>query len=103
MRLPITNKMPGGRETQKMLRQAVSLKANSLAASPSFATSSTRMLKNMPTRAAVTMPSVSSHWKIPVPLPRFDAARHSAKYSGTTTPIKPALMPCKRRPRTNGS
>ena len=43
MRLPITNKMPGGSETQKMLRQAVSLKAKSLAGSPSFATSSTRI------------------------------------------------------------
>src|ERR1700682_5533447 len=27
MRLPITNKRPGGSDTQKMLRQAVSLKA----------------------------------------------------------------------------
>ena len=47
-RLPITNRRPGGSETQKMLRQAVSLKASSWPASPSFATSSTRMLKYMP-------------------------------------------------------
>jgi hypothetical protein len=30
MKLPITNKMPGGSDTQKMLRQAVFLKAKSL-------------------------------------------------------------------------
>src|SRR5208283_2556411 len=75
MKLPITNKMPGGSETQKMLRQAVSLKAKSLAESPSLATSSTRKLKYMPTTAAATMPSVSNHWKMPVPLPRLDADR----------------------------
>jgi hypothetical protein len=58
-----------------MLRQAASLKAKSLARSPSLATSSTRILKNMPTMAAVTMPRVSRHWKMPVPLPRLDAAK----------------------------
>ena len=51
------------------------------------------MLKYMAISAAATMPSVSSHWKMPVPLPRVDALRHSARYSGTTTPIRPALMP----------
>ena len=61
IKLPITNRMPGGSDTQKMPRHALSLKANSLAASPSLATCSTRMLKYIPTIAAVTMPSVSSH------------------------------------------
>src|SRR6516164_6937310 len=37
-KLPITNKMPGGSETQKMLRHAESLNANNFPASPSFAT-----------------------------------------------------------------
>src|SRR5882672_2846006 len=44
-KLPTTNNRPGGNETQKMLRQAVSLKARSWAVSPSLATSSTRQLK----------------------------------------------------------
>jgi hypothetical protein len=79
MKLPITNKMPGGSETQKMLRHAVSLKAKSRAGSWSFATSSTRKLKNIATTAAVKMPSVNSHWKMPVPLPRLDADKHSAR------------------------
>src|SRR5580700_384770 len=61
MKLPMTNKMPGGRETQKMLRQAVSLNANNLSASPSLATASTRLLKYNPMTAAATMPKVSSH------------------------------------------
>ena len=102
MKLPITNRMPGGSDTQKMLRQAVSLKAKILSASASLLTSSTRMLKYMPMTAAATMPRVSSHWKIPVPLPRLEAARHSAKYNGTTTPIRPALTPCNNRPSTSG-
>ena len=42
MKLPITNRMPGGSDTQKMLRHAESFTAKSLAASPSFATVSTR-------------------------------------------------------------
>src|SRR6266852_3556578 len=33
-KLPMTNNTPGGRETQKMLRQAVPLKARSLSGSP---------------------------------------------------------------------
>ena len=45
MKLPITNSTPGGSETQKMRRHAVSLNASNCAASPSFDTSSTRMLK----------------------------------------------------------
>src|SRR5271170_4076790 len=53
IRLPITKRIPGGSETQKMLRQAVSLKANSFAGSPSFVTASTLKLKYMPTTAAV--------------------------------------------------
>ena len=57
----MTNKIPGGSDTQKMLRQAVSLKANSLAASPSLATASTRALKYQAMAAAATMPRVSSH------------------------------------------
>src|SRR5580692_2207666 len=60
-RLPSTNKIPGGSETQKILRHAVSLKAKSLAGSPRLATSWTRKLKYMPTTAAVTMPRGSSH------------------------------------------
>src|SRR5271166_6149864 len=43
-KLPTTNRIPGGKDTQKILRHAASLYANSFAASPSFATSSTRML-----------------------------------------------------------
>src|SRR5271168_2194694 len=35
IRLPITNKIPGGSDTQKMLRQAASLNANSRDRSPS--------------------------------------------------------------------
>src|ERR1700722_11022907 len=79
IKLPITNKMPGGNDTQKILRQALSLNAKRRATSPSLVTSSHRMLKNMPTTAAATIPSVSSHWKIPVPLPRLEAERHSAR------------------------
>ena len=48
MKLPITNKMPGGSETQKILRHAVSLKAKSFIGSPSFATSSTRITEIHP-------------------------------------------------------
>ena len=75
----MTKRTPGGRDTQKMLRHAVSLNARSRAASPSFATCPTRMLKYIPIAAAATMPSVRSHWKMPVPLPRLDAPRHSAR------------------------
>ena len=85
-----------------MPRHAWSLNWKSLAGSPSLATSSTRMLKYMPTRAADTMPSVSSHWNMAVPFPRLAADKHSAKYSGTTTPINPALTPCNKRPITKG-
>jgi hypothetical protein len=79
MKLPMTNTIPGGSDTQKMLRHAVSLKAMRRAGSPSLATSATRKLKYMPMNAAETMPSVRSHWKIPVPLPRLEAPRHSAR------------------------
>jgi hypothetical protein len=49
------------------------------------------------------MPSVSSHWKTAVPRPRLDAVRHSARYSGTTTPMNPPLMPWHSRPKNNRS
>ena len=45
-KLPMTNGMPGGSDTQKMLRQAVSWNANSRAASPSLATAATRKLEH---------------------------------------------------------
>ena len=61
IRLPMTKRMPGGNETQKMLRQAASLKARILSASASFDTCSTRKLKNIPMSAAATMPRVKSH------------------------------------------
>ena len=44
IRLPITNKMPGGNETQKIPRQTSFLKSKSIAASPSLATCATRKL-----------------------------------------------------------
>src|SRR6516162_2970897 len=56
----------------------------------------------MPTSAAHTIPNVNNHWNTPVPFPRSVAARHSARYSGTTTPINPALTPCSSRPNTSG-
>ena len=61
MNLPMTNRIPGGSETQKMLRQAMSCAANNFWASPSLATTSTRWLKYRLINAAATMPSVSSH------------------------------------------
>ena len=76
MKLPMTNKIPGGNETQKMLRQAVSLNANSLSGIAEFwPLHQHAMLKYRPMTAAATIPSVSSHWKMPVPLPRLDALK----------------------------
>src|ERR1035441_10000966 len=44
---PMTNKIPGGSDTQKMLRQAVSLNANSLSASPSRSEEHTSELQSL--------------------------------------------------------
>src|ERR1035441_9064612 len=44
-KLPMQNKSPGGSDTQKMLRQAVSLNANNFAASFNFSMSATFRLK----------------------------------------------------------
>src|ERR1022692_3619488 len=83
MRLPITNRMPGGNETQKMLRQAVSLKAINLAESPSLATSATRKLKYMPTMAA----AVSTSAKQPARRLRYhEAADHEQDARGQRNP-----------------
>ena len=46
-----------------------------------------------PTSEQKRMPITSMNWKMPAPLPRFFASRHSARYIGTTTPIRPAAMP----------
>src|SRR5574344_2086725 len=55
----------------------------------------------MPTSAANTSPIVSNNWNMPVPLPREFASRHSARYIGTTTPTRPADMPCRMRPQVS--
>ena len=86
-----------------MARHARSLAAKRRAGSPCCSTPSSHMLKKMAIRAAATMPAVKSHWKMPVPLPRLSALRHSARYSGTTTPIRPALMPWSSRPVSSGT
>ena len=88
MKLPMTNRIPGGRETQKIPRQAAVFKCKQAGRVAEFqATSATRPAEiHMPMTAAATIPNVNNHWKIPVPLPRCDALKHSAKYSGMTTP-----------------
>jgi len=65
MKLPITNKMPGAANPEDAAPGRVFKgKQFRRIAQPRDLT---RKLKYMPTTAAVTMPSVSSHWKIPVP------------------------------------
>ena len=102
MKLPMTNRIPGGSDTQKMLRQAVSLNANSLAGVAQFgdfvhADAEIHADDRCRDDAQREQPLENA-----VPLPRLAAPRHSARYSGTTTPIKPALTPCNSRPKTSG-
>ena len=51
-----------------------------------------------PTSEQKRMPTVSISWKTPAPLPRSAAGSDSAKYIGTTTPMRPAAIPCRARP-----